>query len=110
MTVSKPDAERDAFARLLAVCRRLRGPDGCPWDRQQTPARMTPHLTAEAAECVEAIGNADADHAAEELGDLAFLVIFCLELSRERWGVGVAEAFDRAPETLTRPHPHDYDA
>src|ERR1044072_80082 len=108
MTVSKPDAERDAFARSLAVCLRLRGPDGCPWDRQQTLESMTPYLTEEAAESVEAIGNADADHAAEELGDLAFLVIFCLELSRERWGVGVAEAFDRAAEKLIRRHPHVY--
>lgn len=102
------DAERDAFARLLAVCRRLRGPDGCPWDRQQTLETMTPYLTEEAAESVDAIGNADADHSAEELGDLAFLVIFCLELTGERWGVGLAQAFDRASEKLIRRHPHVY--
>ena len=101
-------AERDAFARLLGVCRRLRGPDGCPWDREQTLESMTPYLTEEAAETVEAIGNADADHAAEELGDLAFLVLFCLELTRERWGVGLAEAFDRASDKLIRRHPHVY--
>jgi MazG family protein len=102
------DAERDAFAKLLAVCRRLRGPDGCPWDRQQTLESMTPYLTEEAAESVEAIGNADADHSVEELGDLAFLVMFCLELTGERWGVGLAQAFDRAAEKLIRRHPHVY--
>src|SRR5262245_47596145 len=102
------DAERDAFARLLAVCRRLRGPDGCPWDREQTLESMTPYLTEEAAEAVEAIGDNDRDHAAEELGDLAFLVIFCLELTGERWGVGLAEALDRASEKLIRRHPHVY--
>ncbi len=102
------DAERDAFARLLGVCRRLRGPDGCPWDREQTLESMTPYLTEEAAESVEAIGNADADHTAEELGDLAFLVLFCLELTRERWGLGLAEAFDRASDKLIRRHPHVY--
>ncbi len=102
------DAERDAFAKLLAVCRRLRGPDGCPWDQKQTLESMTPYLTEEAAESVEAIGNADADHAAEELGDLAFLVMFCLELSGERWGVGLAAALDRAAEKLIRRHPHVY--
>lgn len=102
------DAERDAFARLLAVCRRLRGPDGCPWDQKQTLESMTPYLTEEAAESVEAIGNLDAEHTAEELGDLAFLVLFCLELSRERWGVGLAEAFDRAADKLIRRHPHVY--
>jgi len=102
------DAERDAFAKLLAVCRRLRAPDGCPWDRQQTLESMTPYLTEEAAEAVEAIGNGDRDHAAEELGDLAFLVLFCLELTGERWGVGIAEAFERASEKLVRRHPHVY--
>jgi MazG family protein len=57
---------------------------------------------------VEAIGNGDRDHAAEELGDLAFLVLFCLELTGERWGVGIAEAFERASEKLVRRHPHVY--
>jgi MazG family protein len=102
------DAERDAFAKLLAVCRRLRGPDGCPWDRQQTLESMTPYLTEEAAEAVEAIGNGDRDHAVEELGDLAFLVMFCLELTGERWGVGLAESFERAAAKLVRRHPHVY--
>ncbi|MEQ1834605.1 MAG: nucleoside triphosphate pyrophosphohydrolase [Candidatus Eisenbacteria bacterium] len=102
------DAERDAFAKLVAVCRRLRGPDGCPWDQKQTLESMTPYLTEEAAESVEAIGNLDADHSAEELGDLAFLVIFCLELAQERWGIGLAEALDRAAEKLIRRHPHVY--
>src|ERR1041385_1228288 len=102
------DAERDAFARLLAVCRRLRGPDGCPWDKKQTLESMTPYLTEEAAEAVEAIGNGDKDHAAEELGDLAFLVLFCLELTGERWQVGIAEALDRAADKLIRRHPHVY--
>ena len=102
------DAERDAFARLLAVCRRLRGPDGCPWDKKQTLESMTPYLTEEAAEAVEAIGNGDRDHAAEELGDLAFLVLFCLELTGERWGVGLAESFERAAAKLIRRHPHVY--
>jgi len=102
------DAERDAFARLLAVCRRLRGPDGCPWDKKQTLESMTPYLTEEAAEAVEAIGNGDKDHSVEELGDLAFLVLFCLELTGERWQVGIAEALDRAADKLIRRHPHVY--
>src|SRR5262249_27752247 len=102
------DRESRAFEELVGVCRRLRGPDGCPWDRAQTLESMTPYLTEEAAEAGEAIGNADADHAAEELGDLGFLVIFCLELTGERWGVGLAQAFERAAEKLIRRHPHVY--
>jgi MazG family protein len=102
------ERERDAFERLLGVCRRLRGPDGCPWDREQTLETMTPYLTEEAVESVEAIASGDADHAAEELGDLGFLVLFCLELLGEGRGIGVAEAFERAADKLVRRHPHVY--
>jgi MazG family protein len=100
--------EREAFARLLGVCRRLRGPDGCPWDREQTLESMTPYLTEEAAESGEAIGLGRPDDIAEELGDLAFLSIFCLELLGERGGPGLADAMDRAADKLIRRHPHVY--
>jgi tetrapyrrole methylase family protein/MazG family protein len=102
-----PD-ERDAFARLLGVCRRLRGPDGCPWDREQTLATMTPYLVEEAVESVEAIASGDPDHAVEELGDLFFLLLFFFELTAERHGIGLAPALDRASDKLIRRHPHVY--
>jgi MazG family protein len=102
------DREHQAFEKLLGVCRRLRGPDGCPWDREQTLETMTPYLTEEAVESVEAIASGVADHAAEELGDLGFLVLFCLELLGEQKGIGVAEALERAADKLIRRHPHVY--
>ena len=80
------ERELRAFADLVGVCRRLRGPDGCPWDREQTLTTMTPYLTEEAVESGEAIASGDRDHVAEELGDLAFLAIFCLELLESRAG------------------------
>ena len=107
-TPAMTDAERDAFARLLGVCRRLRAPDGCPWDREQTLESMTPYVTEEAAEAVDAIARGDAEHTVEELGDLAFLVMFCLELTGERWDTGLATALDRAADKLIRRHPHVY--
>jgi tetrapyrrole methylase family protein/MazG family protein len=102
------DRELKAYAELIAVCRRLRGPDGCPWDREQTLESMTPYLTEEAVESAEAIASGDAAHIGEELGDLAFLVIFCLELLRERHGLAPAEALERAAQKLIRRHPHVY--
>jgi tetrapyrrole methylase family protein/MazG family protein len=102
------DRELKAHADLVEVCRRLRGPDGCPWDREQTLKSMTPYLTEEAVESSEAIGSGDAAHIAEELGDLAFLVIFCLELLREEHGIDPAEALERAAQKLIRRHPHVY--
>jgi MazG family protein len=102
------ERERKAFSDLVAVCRRLRGPDGCPWDREQTLESMTPYLVEEAVEAGEAIGDGDVDHTVEELGDLAFLALFCLELSGERGQPGIAEGFERAAAKLIRRHPHVY--
>ncbi len=100
------EREQKAFAELVAVCRRLRGPDGCPWDREQTLETMTPYLTEEAVESSEAIATGNADHVAEELGDLAFLAVFCLELLGERGGPGLADSLERAAAKLVRRHPH----
>ncbi len=102
------EREGKAFSDLVAVCRRLRGPDGCPWDREQTLESMTPYLTEEAVESGEAIGSGDRDHVAEELGDLAFLAIFCLELNGERGGPGLAAGLEQASAKLIRRHPHVY--
>jgi MazG family protein len=102
------DPELKAFADLVAVCRRLRGPDGCPWDREQTLTSMTPYLTEEAVESAEAIASGDPAHVAEELGDLAFLAIFCLELLADQGGPGIAESLERAAQKLIRRHPHVY--
>ena len=109
--MSDPSAsarEQKAFSDLIAVCRKLRGPEGCPWDREQTLESMTPYLVEEAVESGEAIGSGDADHTTEELGDLAFLAIFCMELGGEKGGPGIAEGFERAAAKLIRRHPHVY--
>ncbi len=100
------ERERSAFEALVGVCRRLRGPDGCPWDREQTLESMTPYLTEEAVEAGEAIGSGNPADVAEELGDLAFLSVFCLELLGEGGGPGLAEALEGAAAKLVRRHPH----
>jgi MazG family protein len=102
------EREQKAFGDLLAVCRRLRGPDGCPWDREQTLETMTPYITEEAVESGEAIASGDDAHISEELGDLTFLSIFCLELLAERGRFGLAESLERAADKLIRRHPHVY--
>src|SRR5213593_1477017 len=101
-------AEEQAFAELIAVCRRLRGPDGCPWDREQTLGSMTPYLLEEAAEAGEAVALDDPEKIAEELGDLVFLGIFCLEQLSERSTLGLEQGLRRAAEKLIRRHPHVY--
>ncbi len=100
--------EQKAFTDLVAVCRRLRGPDGCPWDREQTLESMTPYLLEEAAEVGQAVAEGHRDEILEELGDHVFLGIFCLELLHEREGLGIAAALERAADKLIRRHPHVY--
>jgi len=100
--------EQKAFADLVAVCRRLRGPGGCPWDQEQTLETMTPYLVEEAAEVGEAIADQNRDGTSEELGDVAFLAIFCLELLADQGGPGLAESLERAAQKLIRRHPHVY--
>ncbi len=102
------DRECRAFDRLLEVCRRLRGPDGCPWDREQTLETMTPYLTEEAVESVEAIASGNNEAIGEELGDLAFLALFCMEALAERSDITLADALERAADKLIRRHPHVY--
>ena len=102
------EREREAFGRLLEVCRKLRGPGGCPWDRDQTLESMTPYLVEEAVESSDAIASGIHADIAEELGDVAFLSIFCLELLGERGGPSLAEALNGAVDKLIRRHPHVY--
>src|SRR6185436_6183284 len=75
-----PAADREEFARaaadLLDLVRHLSGPDGCPWDREQTSKSLSPYLVEEAHEIGEAIASGDRPASREELGDLFFLVVF----------------------------------
>jgi MazG family protein len=104
--MSSPESQ--AFDDLIAVCRRLRAPDGCPWDREQTLSSVTPYLLEEAAEAGDAIAQDDPNKISEELGDLVFLGVFCLELLRDRHGISVEQALRGAVDKLIRRHPHVY--
>jgi MazG family protein len=99
-------AEARAFARLLGLIRRLRGPQGCAWDRQQTLRTMTPYLIEETYEVVDAIErDADPD-LREEIGDLIFLLFFCLEMAREEGRFAVEAALDDHIRKMIARHPH----
>ena len=60
------------FERLVETMRRVRAPDGCPWDREQTPASLRPFVLEETYEVLEAIESGSADHLCEELGEFLF--------------------------------------
>jgi tetrapyrrole methylase family protein / MazG family protein len=94
------------FERLLAIMDRLRGPDGCPWDREQSRLSLKPYLIEEAYEVLEAIENDDAPALEEELGDLLFQVVFHARLASERAEFTMAHLLDRLTDKMIRRHPH----
>jgi MazG family protein len=91
---------------LLAIMERLRAPDGCPWDREQTFASIAPYTIEEAYEVADAIEREDFEHLKDELGDLLFQVVFHAQLARERGAFDFEAAAGAICEKLRRRHPH----
>jgi uncharacterized protein YabN with tetrapyrrole methylase and pyrophosphatase domain len=97
---------RPAIDELLAVMARLRAPNGCPWDREQTHRTLRFHAVEEVYELLDAI-EADDDHEmAEELGDLLLQVVFHAQLARERGAFDFEAVARRIVDKLVRRHPH----
>jgi XTP/dITP diphosphohydrolase len=95
-----------AFIRLVQVMARLRGPVGCPWDREQTHESLAVHLLEETYETLDAIDRADSDVLAEELGDLLLQVAFHSELAREANEFEVTDVVEGLLKKLFNRHPH----
>ena len=96
----------ETFQSLYDVVVRLRGPGGCPWDREQNPSTLRGDLIEETYECVEAIDEKDPAHIAEELGDI-FLLVTMLSYMHEEAGLfSVADVLTDIVEKLIRRHPH----
>lgn len=96
----------EAFGRLSAIVMRLRAPDGCPWDREQTPASLRGSIIEEAYELVEAIDEGDPGHIAEESGDLVLLAVMVAYIMEESGSASIAGALDGLSDKLVRRHPH----
>ncbi len=108
--MSPPDSARerygDAFERLVAIMARLRAPQGCPWDREQSLSSLRAYLLEETYEVLEAIETGTpADHR-EELGDLLLQVVFQSELRREEGAFDAADVAHAISDKLIRRHPH----
>jgi MazG family protein len=92
--------------RLRNTLRTLRGEDGCPWDRARTAGDMIAHLIDEAYELLQAEAEGDLDHVEEELGDVAFLVVFIHELMLERRDTPLSSIVADAHRKIIARHPH----
>ena len=95
-----------AFERIVGLMARLRGPHGCPWDREQDLKSLKPFLVEEAYEVLEAIDDGTADDHREELGDLLLQVVFQAEIRRQAGEFDAADVAHTIADKLVRRHPH----
>src|SRR3954454_11144817 len=96
----------DEFTRLIDIMATLRGPDGCPWDREQTIDTLKPYLLEETYEVLDAIDRHDHTSLREELGDFLFEAVFVAQLEAEAGHFTVADALTGIADKLVRRHPH----
>jgi MazG family protein len=95
-----------SFAMLVDLMRHLLAPDGCPWDREQTPATLCRYVIEEACELVDAIESGEEAHICDELGDLALQIAFLSELYRAKGAFGPDQVMEAICRKLVRRHPH----
>ena len=94
------------FERLVALQARLRAPNGCPWDREQTHATLRTYLIEEAYEVLDAMNSGDDAKFANEMGDLLLQVVFHSQIATEDGRFTVADVIREVHEKMVRRHPH----
>ena len=104
--MSGPSPAARAMDRLLEIMTRLRAPEGCAWDREQTPATLKPQMLEECYEVVEAIDGGSPADLNEELGDLLLHIVFQAQIAREAGQFVFADVANGIADKLIRRHPH----
>ncbi|MDD3707361.1 MAG: nucleoside triphosphate pyrophosphohydrolase [Aminobacterium sp.] len=92
--------------RLVSIMARLRAPEGCPWDREQTFETLRSHIIEEAYELVDAISQQDIDEMKEEAGDVLLQIVFVAQLAREQGFFDIKDVISEICDKLIRRHPH----
>lgn len=95
-----------SFIKLIEIMSRLRGPDGCLWDREQTHQSLKRHLVEEAYEVIDAIEGNDVKHLQEELGDLLLQIVFHAQIASEEDYFDIDDLIEKIISKLERRHPH----
>jgi tetrapyrrole methylase family protein/MazG family protein len=99
-------AQKRTVTDLLGIMARLRGPAGCPWDREQSPNTLKKYLIEEAYEALEAIEAGAPDGLKEELGDLLLQIVFLSRIAEEKGQFNFLDVVHTLAEKLIRRHPH----
>lgn len=103
---NRMDHPGKAFEKLIDILATLRGPNGCPWDKEQTYQDINPYLLEEAHEVVESIDRQDFEGLQEELGDLLMHILFHSQMAREERHFDIQNVIESISEKLVRRHPH----
>ena len=98
------------FLDLVALVDRLRGPGGCPWDREQTFDTLKPMLLEEVYEVLDSLDQADDQEFCTELGDLLFQIVFLSRVAEDQRQFDIDEVSDAIIEKMIRRHPHVFGA
>jgi tetrapyrrole methylase family protein/MazG family protein len=100
------ETDKNGFARLVGIMRRLRGPGGCPWDAEQSHESLKRYLLEECYEVIEAIDKNDPEHLKEELGDLMLQPVFHAAIAEEKGEFTMDEVLQTICDKLVLRHPH----
>ena len=99
-------ATAEKFVKLVNVMKKLREPDGCPWDREQTYMSLRRYIVEEGYELIQAIEDGNVPNMCEECGDLMLQVVFVSCMAEERGDFTVRDVLDGLTNKLIRRHPH----
>lgn len=100
------EKDRYSFEDLVKIMEKLRSPNGCPWDREQTHKSLIPYLVEETYELVDAVEREDWENLKEELGDLLLQVVFHSQIAKENGKFDVNDVVDSICKKLIFRHPH----
>jgi nucleoside triphosphate diphosphatase len=109
-TANLQPSSSDPFERLCKIVNQLRGPGGCPWDREQTHQSLVPGLLEEAYEVADAIRTNDQANLREELGDLLLQVVMHAQIASEEGRFAIQDVCGEVADKLVRRHPHVFSA
>ena len=106
MSTEKRRPEAEALEREMAMLDRLIGPEGCPWDREQTVNTLCDYALEEMYELVEAVRNGSLAERREELGDVMFILLFMARLEQRDGNFSLADVLEENRHKMTSRHPH----
>jgi len=102
----KKDKAAKQFIKLLDIVEKLRGPDGCPWDKEQSHESLLPYFLEEAYEVIESIDEKNWDNLKEELGDVMLHLALQCQISKEEGRFSIVDSLENVNNKLIHRHPH----